>query len=433
VFRATRPVPHELCDLLVIFGDDVVVFSDKSIPFPEGELKVAWGRWYRRAVVESAKQLYGALREIRERPERLFADSKCRRKLRAPLPDRSRARYHLVAVAWGAADACKAYFGEGASSSLMVQSDLLGDDHFNQPFWIGRVDPKKPFVHVLDEASLQAVITEIDTAPDFIEYLKRRQALLTKPEWTITAAGEEEMLARYLTCLDAARKHDFLSQTETASTGHITFGEGIWKNYLRSSERQRKKEADKVSYKWDYLIKHLIDHTDPPDGDRNIIMHEQVFRIMAAENRFASRGLAKQLQGVIELSLGLAARKFRARVGLVNMDSEIAYIFLILKPDPAESDETNFNALANMLVNYCQVLCIERPEAKKIVGIGMFSPGASRTKETVCLMLNENLPEDFKAEIREMQQRLRILIDSRNRSEIDHQQEYPDEASETPG
>jgi hypothetical protein len=290
------------------------------------------------------------------------------------------------------------------------------------------VDANKPFVHVFDEASLQIVMAEIDTAPDFIQYLKRRRALLTNPDRTVDATGEEEMLARYLTRLDAAGKHDFLSATEGATVGHVVFGEGNWWYYVNSPERRRKDEANAVSYRWDFLIKHLIEHLQAPEaGSEMALMHEQVLRIMAAENRFSRRGLARQLHGVIERSRALRPRMYCARVGLVDEKSETAYVFLIAAPDPSEPDENNSSFLNNMLMNYCQVLCIERPEVKKIVGIGMFAPDSPRSRESVCLTLNVDLPEEFKAQAREMQQKYRILIDSRNRVESDPQQEYPDD------
>jgi hypothetical protein len=57
--RNTTPVAHELCDVLVVFGNDIILFSDKSIAFPAHDnVDVAWGRWYRSAVRDSAKQLY---------------------------------------------------------------------------------------------------------------------------------------------------------------------------------------------------------------------------------------------------------------------------------------------------------------------------------------------------------------------------------------
>ena len=48
----------EVCDLLVVCGRDVVIFSDKSCDFPAtGNLKTDWSRWYKRAIKNSTKQL----------------------------------------------------------------------------------------------------------------------------------------------------------------------------------------------------------------------------------------------------------------------------------------------------------------------------------------------------------------------------------------
>jgi hypothetical protein len=51
----------ELCDLLVVCGDDVIIFSDKSIEWPDGpDFKTIWSRWYRRAIEKSVAQIGGA-------------------------------------------------------------------------------------------------------------------------------------------------------------------------------------------------------------------------------------------------------------------------------------------------------------------------------------------------------------------------------------
>ncbi len=50
-----------LCDLLVVFGSDVVLFSDKNIKFNlDIDLKVAWRRWERKSIHDSIVQLLGA-------------------------------------------------------------------------------------------------------------------------------------------------------------------------------------------------------------------------------------------------------------------------------------------------------------------------------------------------------------------------------------
>lgn len=52
-----KGVGKELCDLLVVFADDIIVFSDKHCGYKEtGNDDVDWKRWYRKAVTKSASR-----------------------------------------------------------------------------------------------------------------------------------------------------------------------------------------------------------------------------------------------------------------------------------------------------------------------------------------------------------------------------------------
>ena len=40
----------ELCDLLAVCGDHILIFSDKTIEWPaSGDVNISWSRWYKRA------------------------------------------------------------------------------------------------------------------------------------------------------------------------------------------------------------------------------------------------------------------------------------------------------------------------------------------------------------------------------------------------
>src|SRR5438093_11992844 len=100
-------IGKEIADLLVVFEDDLILFSDKDCVFPStGNLDVDWSRWYRHAVEKPAKQLWGAERQIREHPDRIFIDPKGKIPLPIPLPDLTRMRVHRVVVAHGASARC---------------------------------------------------------------------------------------------------------------------------------------------------------------------------------------------------------------------------------------------------------------------------------------------------------------------------------------
>lgn len=109
----------ELCDLLVVCGDDIVVFSDKSIDWPTGDLPLAWSRWYRRAIGHSVDQLKGAERWLRAFSDRLFLDRAYEDPFPFSLPDLSRRRVHLVAIAVGASQACQDHFDGGMGTFVL--------------------------------------------------------------------------------------------------------------------------------------------------------------------------------------------------------------------------------------------------------------------------------------------------------------------------
>lgn len=63
----------EMTDLLIPFGDDIVIISDKASDFdPEVSVELAWSRWWQGAVEKSLKQLKGAMRTISQHPASVF-------------------------------------------------------------------------------------------------------------------------------------------------------------------------------------------------------------------------------------------------------------------------------------------------------------------------------------------------------------------------
>ena len=59
----------EFCDLLVVCGNDIIIFSDKSVTWPGSpDINLSWARWYRRAISKSVDQIRGAERWLREHP-----------------------------------------------------------------------------------------------------------------------------------------------------------------------------------------------------------------------------------------------------------------------------------------------------------------------------------------------------------------------------
>jgi hypothetical protein len=357
----------EVCDLLVVFENHIIIFSDKYCQFPNsGDLQKDWGRWYKRAIRDSAKQVWGAERWIKQFPGRLFLDRECNVQFPIPLPDPSQAIFHRVVVAHDASRRFRELFG--GSGSLMLASEIIGDAHFDVPFMIGQVDPEKGYVHILDDTTLEIVMNTLDTITDFTAYLTKKEQFLTGTI-TVAAAGEEELLAIYLRKLNAFGEHDFVIE---GNYDKIMFDEGMWEAFQNRPERQSQVESDRISYAWDDLIEkfafHVMTGTQYYTSGKEVKEQEIMFRFLARERRTRRRVLSESLHEVLKRSIH-SERPWEARVMLPNGPHDPHYVFLFLRRKEGLTDDEYRRLRMNLLVDYCAVTKLRFPKATNIIGI----------------------------------------------------------------
>ncbi|MBZ0280740.1 MAG: SEC-C domain-containing protein [Anaerolineae bacterium] len=416
----------EICDLLVIFGDHLLIFSDKYCEFPNtGNLQTDWHRWFKKAVLKSAKQIWGAERWLREYPDRVFLDSACTRKIPIALPSPEHMKVHRIAVAHGAGTRCRQHFG--GSGSLMLNTSLIGDDHFKpfkdggMPFAVGLIEVDKGYVHVLDDTTLDILLQTLDTTTDFIAYLDKKEHLISHHK--ISVAGEEELLATYFHKRNSDEDHDFLFPE---GYGNIIITEGFWTEYLVSPERRALLRANQISYAWDMLIEKFSYHiarntqyytTYPGDVAGN----ELIVRFMAAEPRVRRRMLAKKL---FQLAVSTPKTHKAASIFAPQNPKYPHYVFLML---PHQSDityEEYREFRLGFLKAYCTVVKLKFPNAVDIVGIATEpQPDASSTEDALYLDARDWTNEQ-QAQAQNLQKELDLLITPTH--SFVKEKEYPD-------
>lgn len=246
----------ELCDALVVFGNDVIVISVKDIKYKAtDDNTTGWKRWNRAAVAESVKQLYGAKRYLRQiaRVKALHSD------VTFELPANDNRRYFLVTVSLGA--------------KREIPVELPMDD--------------KEVVHFIDEYSLETLFGELDSVVDFIEYLERKEDFLSLRKKLIVG-GEEDLLAYYI----------WNGRTFPTDKDVLLFGDDLWESIRNRPEYIAKKTADRRSYFWDKIIEEFIGMRDPALNDLfgsidpSNMDFELALRTLAKENRFSRRMLS---------------------------------------------------------------------------------------------------------------------------------------------
>ena len=395
-------IGKEVCDLLVVFDDHVFIFSDKDCEFPNsGNLRQDWIRWFKKAILKSAVQVCGAERWLRAFPDRLFLDKFCKERFPVSLPPSDKMILHRIVVAHGSAQRCRETFG-GGSGSLIINPSLVGKAHYDSessslsPFMIGKLTEVKGFVHVIDDFSLDILLSTLDTAPDLARYLHLRETFIESGKLGI-AAGEEELLAHYLRNANDTGEHHFYVPSDATA---IVIGEGTWQHFSTHPQYQAKLRADKVSYAWDELIEkftlHLLEGSQYQIAeyrlaDPSIANQERGLRFLARERRVRRRMLAKALLGLVEN--GNAHGK-AARIVQPGNSGDPYYVFLSLQHPPDRSYEVYRKGRARLLAAYCLVTRLEYSDAHYVVGIATEPLNSDDRSEDMCVLDGSHWTEE---------------------------------------
>lgn len=325
----------ELCDLLVVFGNDVIIFSDKACEIKDsGDVWRDWWRWYRKSIVSSASQIFGAERWIRSHPNRLFEDRGCTQPFKIPLPASADITFHRVAVASGVTQRCAAYFGNASDGTLAIDSSLSGEDHFDptkaMPFCVGQISPTQGYVHAMDEQSLDTLLGELDTVTEFIQFLKDKEAAFSGPA-RVWAAGNQHWLGFYLANGGTLRNSfaPVIEELLARQPGGILITEGVWEDFSKSETANARKEAKEAGGFIDRLIEHftgfVLSGTLAYDNGGGIAEQERNLRFLAAEPRL----VRAQMSIAIGQKVATTPSNVRSGIVLNSYFPDRLFVFLL--------------------------------------------------------------------------------------------------------
>lgn len=278
----------ELTDLIVPFGNDIIVISDKASRFAFGKpLELAWQRWYKATVVEGLRQLKTAVQRIERAPDTIFADGRARVPILHDLGPVAAKRFHLVAIARPDTEPPAV---PAAWPGLTYSSDASPE-----PFEIGPLEIAGQVVHLFDGPTIDLLLEHLDTAPDFLAYLKGRARRLALPDEHRFA--EKDLLAAAL--IGWEEELPGLPSVPPLET----IVPGLWDMYSASETPVRRREMDGPSKVIDRLI--AAHHGEFEAGRAlydvpSFAQHEFAMRLLAAESRFARRIIAHELHDIVQ-------------------------------------------------------------------------------------------------------------------------------------
>jgi hypothetical protein len=289
----------------------------------------------------------------------------------------------------------------------------------------------KGFVHVFDEVTLDLVLQTLDTITDFVDYLEAKEELLDRGQLGM-AAGEEELLALYLSDVDERGRHGFLlSSAEGDQPDRVIVAEGHWDHFARHPQRRAQLAENEVSYVWDSLIeqfnRHLLGGTQEFATHAHVWEQEESLRLLAREPRTRRRSLAQALLGIIQgTPPGMRATRVFGPLSEGDRFGDCAYVFLVMDRQPAWTQEQYRTVRRDLLGAYCQVVKLDFPEARDIVGIATGTSSSTEPSEDFAHLHILDWPPDEEARVRELRDELERnrLLGPRRRFSV-AELEYP--------
>jgi hypothetical protein len=280
----------EISDLVIPFGDDVIIVSDKACDFDIGKgLELAWSRWSRATTTESIKQLKGAMRRLEMPDTEVFVDPGASEPLAFPLAPADRRRYHLVAIARPSKDPVELPAGWAGLR--------YGDAVVGQPFTFGPLFVGDQFVHLFDGETIDLLLDRLDTAPDFVAYLSARAAALRGGGFRFQ---EPDLLAHATLNWMQGRGYRIDGPGPVLSQEI----EGLWARFAGSERDLAMAEKNQPSRFIDVTVgdfhREYLAAQATPQGHHDAGNHEVAMRILAQESRFSRRMIVSTLIDLLE-------------------------------------------------------------------------------------------------------------------------------------
>lgn len=323
----------EICDLLIIFGDTTIIISVKNYEFKEN-----YSRYFRRTIDKAVKQIYGAERKLFKSNRDIFIkhpERETEKFMKSESP-----KIHRVII----------NLGEGVK------------------FYTFQKETKdEKFISIFDKETFKTIAEELDTIPDFIEYLSKREELFHDKNVIILPDEEEDFPQETAKQFFEHSQENFkptektsilLSGTEHDLLAHFLKNErnfpealhsdkyngmfiqldGYWEEFINRKQVIKKKELDKNSYFIDELVKReVLSNKNPQSIElaKELLSFDRFNRRMISNNFFEFYERYKDNKGL----------NFARRYGDIN-GKGVAFAFY-----PPDMEEKIVNVLLEIAID----------------------------------------------------------------------------------
>jgi hypothetical protein len=235
-------------------------------------------------------------------------------------------------------------------------------------------------VHIFKLDVFNVISTEIDTIPDFLEYLEVRELLISNGKLN-PFTEELDFLAIYKT------KQDIIEQLRKGEITHLFIEEGLWKHHVENRKQiiADRNLANEPSYLWDEMMKSL--HTSigftpqfPAPDSRNDFEQGTAANYYASLLEFsAMRRIERRAAGIKFLEVLARADRKGLAYGFCGVGNGDGVNVVMLSSNKPRQERADF-LMKLCITFYCGL------GLRKILGIAT-EPGSytQRSHDIMCL------------------------------------------------
>lgn len=385
-YKDSKGRSKEFCDLLVVFADKIILFSDKSTDTfrkknKTRKVNVDWGRVYKAQISSSVDQLEGAENHLLRNlsTTKLYLDKQCTKIADIELPKHfTKENIFRVATISGISGYCKHVHGEKSVGSLALDFQLTGEQIHTQPFTIGHPISSEHFVHVWNDDTVSRVLTECDTIQDLINYLASKESFVNsgcyydhpqsdqfitevfeKTGKRIEFHGEEDFLLR--------RKIGTLLPHEPMIPHTAIDGKTILKMLGHSTLSKHEKLLHDNSYQWDDFINRLWSKEllCEVSCNKNILRSfKQAIAHLAYEDRFSRTNIVRNILSFLYLDEPYTYSTSKLRTNHLGL-----YVFMKIDKDFLRKNPATLKIQNELLEAEACNLLWKTPSYEYVVGL----------------------------------------------------------------
>lgn len=364
---------EELCDIMIVFKEYIIIISDKSCGYSKQESKSSHKKWanFCDGLSKSKKQLESAMEYIKNNPKEIYIDNDSKCKIHRNIKINKDTKFLLITSVSKWSNIVRENLKNDGSLIFNNSEDFINNGlSRKQPRNIFNLQNFKKdgfFYHMIDDLNLSRILKNINTIPDLIEYLLYRENMFQKID--VSGKTEKDILlpflekkAKYIYNLLLGGNGSFKIKIEELDSNIDFFNDyKEYKQYIKKEKiinvEQQYKLINSGSFFYDFLLSYMSSIANENyqiDKGFSTPMNEdpsEAFDIIAGFSRLERICITNSIHRKYEdMFLDLKKEKSVKPIQLPNGNYVYIFFYDINLEDLSLLDE-ELNNISNLLID----------------------------------------------------------------------------------